>query len=132
VKHMVVLAIFIVPLYYNFKEQEPYFQLFMVADKLNLGHVLKFKEEAGQFVVAGYVPNHPAASYKIILNGNESMKLEMSVKMLAFVECGEGDPEMITLIGDYLEDFIKFVRDKLLFPLHNGICKVDGLLSLGV
>jgi acylphosphatase len=129
---MVVLAIFIVPLYYNFKEQEPYFQLFMVADKLNLGHVLKFKEEAGQFVVAGYVPNHPATSYKIVLNGNESMKLERSVKMLAFVECGEGDPEMTTLIGDNLEDFIKFMRDKLLFPLHNGICKVAGLLSLGV
>jgi hypothetical protein len=129
---MVVLAILIVALDYGFKDNEPYFQLFMVADKLNLGHVLKFKEEAGQFVVAGYVPNHPAASYKIILNGNESMKLERSVKMLAFVKCGEGDPEMTTLIGDYLEDFIKFVRDKLLLPLHNGICKVAGLLSLGV
>jgi hypothetical protein len=39
---------------------------------------------------------------------------------------------MATLVGDYLEDFFKLVRDKLLFPLHIGICKVAGLLSLGV
>jgi sulfate adenylyltransferase subunit 1 (EFTu-like GTPase family) len=59
------------------------------------------------------------------------MKLKKTLNMLAFVKCGEGDPEMTTLVGDYLEDFIKFVRDKL-FPLHNEICKVAGLLSLGV
>ena len=57
---MVVLTILIVALDYGFKEDEPYFQLFTLADKLNLGLVLKFKEEAGQFVVAGYVPNHQA------------------------------------------------------------------------
>jgi hypothetical protein len=51
---------------------------------------------------------------------------------LAFVECGEGDPEMAPLVGDYLEDFFKLVRDKLLFSLHIGTCKVGGLLLLGV
>jgi hypothetical protein len=44
---MVVLALLIVALDYGFKDDEPYFQLFMLADKLNLGLVLKFKEEAG-------------------------------------------------------------------------------------
>jgi len=44
---MVVLALLIVALDYSFKDDEPYFQLFMLADKLNLGLVLKFKEEAG-------------------------------------------------------------------------------------
>jgi hypothetical protein len=48
--------------------------------------------------------------------------------MLAFVECGEGDPKMVTLIGDFLENFFKLVKDKLLFPLYIGICKVTGLL----
>jgi hypothetical protein len=57
---MVVLAILIIALDYGFKEDEPYFQLFMLAHKLNLGVVLKFKEEAGQFGVARYVLNHPA------------------------------------------------------------------------
>jgi hypothetical protein len=60
------------------------------------------------------------------------MKLERTVKMLAFVECGEGDPDMGTLVGDNLEDFFKLVRDNLLFSLHIGTCKVCGLLSLGV
>jgi len=50
--------------------------------------------------------------------------------MLAFVECGERDPEMDTLVGDNLEDFFKLVRDKLLFLLHIGTCNVGG--SLGV
>jgi len=102
--------------------------LFTLADKLNLGLVLKFKQEEGQFVVARYVLNHPAAFYKIVLNANKSIKLEKTLKMLAFVEYGEGDPEMITLIGDYLEDFFKLVKDKLLFSLYIGICKVTGLL----
>jgi len=44
---MVVLAILIVALDYGFKKDEPYFQLFTLADKLNLGLVLRFKEEAG-------------------------------------------------------------------------------------
>jgi len=48
------------------------------------------------------------------------------------IECGEGDPEMATVVSDYLEDFFKLVRDKLLFPLHIGIYKVGSLLSLGV
>jgi len=52
--------------------------------------------------------------------------------MLAFVECGEGDPDMGTLVGDNLEDFFKLVRDNLLFSLHIGTYKVYGLLSLGV
>jgi hypothetical protein len=60
------------------------------------------------------------------------MKLERTVKMLAFVKCGEGDPDMGTLVGDNLEDFFKLVRDKLLFLLHIGTCKVVGFLSLGV
>jgi hypothetical protein len=36
------------------------------------------------------------------------------------------------VVGDYLEDFFKLVRDKLIFLLLIGICKVGGLLSLGV
>jgi hypothetical protein len=52
--------------------------------------------------------------------------------MLAFVKCGEGDPEVAIVVGDYLEDFFKLVRDKLIFLLLIGICKVGGLLSLGV
>jgi len=40
------LVILIVPLYYSFKKDESYFQLFMLVDKLNLGLVLKFKEKA--------------------------------------------------------------------------------------
>jgi len=104
----------------------------MLADKLNLGLVLKFKEEAGQFGVAGYVRNHPATFYKKVINANESMKLKRNLKMLAFVECGEGDPYMGTLVGDNLEDFFKLVRDKLLFLLHIETRKVAGLLSLGV
>jgi hypothetical protein len=68
---MVVLVVLIVTLDYSFKEDESYFVLFMFAEKLNLRLVLKFKEEAGQFVVAGYVPIHPAIFYKIVLNGNE-------------------------------------------------------------
>ncbi|KAL9354416.1 hypothetical protein Peur_052386 [Populus x canadensis] len=104
----------------------------MLADKLNLRLVLKFKEEGGQFVVAGYVSNHLAAFYKIVLNANESMKLKRNLEMVAFVECGEADPEMGTLVSDNLEDFFKLVRDKLLFPLHIGRCKVVVLLSLGV
>jgi len=60
------------------------------------------------------------------------MKLERTVKMLAFVKCGEGDLDMGTLVGDNLEDFFKLVRDKLLFLLHIGTCKVVGFLSLGV
>jgi hypothetical protein len=68
---MVVLVVLIVALDYSFKDDEPYFQLFMLAEKLNLGLILKFKEEAGQFVVAGYMPIHPAVFYKIVLNGNE-------------------------------------------------------------
>jgi len=82
--------------------------------------------------VAGYVLNHPAAFYKIVINANESMKLKRNLKMLAFVECGEGDPDMGTLVDDNLEDFFKLVRDKLLFLLHIGTRKVAGLLSLGV
>jgi len=50
VKHMVVLAIFIAALHYSFKHEEPYFQLFTLADKLNLGLVLKFKQEEGHFL----------------------------------------------------------------------------------
>ena len=42
--------------------------------------------------MAGYVLNHPAAFYKIVLGANESEKLKRTLKMLAFVECGEGDP----------------------------------------
>jgi hypothetical protein len=90
---------------------------------------LKFKQEEGQFVVARYVLNHPAAFYKIVLNANESMKLERTLQILTFIECGEEDPEMATLVRDYLEYFFKLVRDKLLFPLHIGICKVTGLLT---
>jgi hypothetical protein len=67
---MVVLAILIIDLY-GFEEDEPYFQLFTLGDNLNLGLVLKFKEEAGQFVVAGYVTNHPVVFYNIVLNANE-------------------------------------------------------------
>jgi hypothetical protein len=125
---MVVLGIFIVPLYYSFME-ELYFQL-LLAHKLNIGLVLKFKEEACQFGVAGYVRNHPAAFYKIVLNANESIKLERNLKMLAFGECGEVDLELGTVISDNLEDFFKLVRDKLLSPLHIGTCKLGGLLPL--
>jgi hypothetical protein len=46
VKHLVVLAIFIVVVDYGFKQEEPYFQLFTLADKLNIRLVLKFKQEA--------------------------------------------------------------------------------------
>jgi hypothetical protein len=60
------------------------------------------------------------------------MRLERNLKMLAFVECGEGYPEMGTLIGDNLVGFFKLVKDKLFFPLHIGTCKVGGLYSLGV
>jgi len=73
--------------------------------------------------------NHPTTFSKIVLNTNESTKLERTLKMLTFIECGEGDPEMTTLFGDYLENFLKLVRDKLLFPLHIGIYKVTGLLT---
>jgi hypothetical protein len=72
-------------LYYGFKEDKPYFQLFILADKLNLGLVFKFKKEASQFSVVGYVRNHPVAFYMIVLNVKESMKLERNLKMLAFV-----------------------------------------------
>ncbi|KAG6777838.1 hypothetical protein POTOM_017676 [Populus tomentosa] len=116
----------------SFKKEEPYFKLFTLANKLNLELALKFKEEAVHFVVVGYVPNHRTAFYKIVLNTNESMKLERTLKMLACVDCGEKDPELATLVGDYLEDVFKLVRDKLLFPLYIEICKVGGLLSLGV
>jgi hypothetical protein len=129
---MVVLAILIVSLDYSFKEDEPYFQLFTLVDNLNLDLVLKFKKEADQFLVAGYVSNHLAAFYKIVLNANESLKLERTLKMQAFVECGEGDQLMATLVSDYLEDFFKLIRGKLLFPLHIGICKDAGLLYFGV
>ena len=125
------MAIFIAALDYGFKH-ELYFQLFKLDDKLNIWHVLKFKEKAGQFVGAGYVLNHPATFYEIVLNANESMKLERTLKMLAFVKCGEGDPEVAIVVGDYLEDFFKLVRDKLIFLLLIGICKDGGLLSLGV
>jgi hypothetical protein len=60
------------------------------------------------------------------------MKLERNLNMLAFIECGEGDPKMITMVRDYLEYFFKLIRNKLLFPLNIGTCKVVGLLSLGV
>jgi hypothetical protein len=103
-----------------------------LADKLNLWLVLKFKEEAGQLVVARYVPNHSAIFYKIVFNANESLKFERTFKMLAFFEYGEGHLEMATLVSDYLEYLFKLVRDKLLFPLHIGTCKVGGLLFLGV
>jgi hypothetical protein len=56
-----------------------------LADKLNLGLLLKFKQEAGQFVVDGYMLNHAAAVSKMVLNANESVKLERTLKMLAFV-----------------------------------------------
>ncbi|KAJ6927210.1 hypothetical protein NC651_011322 [Populus alba x Populus x berolinensis] len=125
---MAVLAIFIVALDYDFKQEEPYFQLFTLPDTFNLEVVLKFKQEEDQFLVAGYVLNHHAAFYKIVLNTNESLKLERTFKMLAFVECDEGDPEMATLVADYLEQFFKLVRDKLLYLLHFEICKVAGLL----
>jgi len=68
--------------------------------------------------VARYVLNHPVAFYKIVLNTNESIKLERTLKMLTFIECGEWDPEMTALFGDYLEIFFKLLKDKLLFPLH--------------
>jgi hypothetical protein len=132
VKHLVVLVIFIVVVDYGFKQEELYFQLFMLADKLNIGLILKFKQEAGQFVVAGYVLTYPAAFYKIVLSANESEKLKKTLKMLAFVECAEGDPDMAPLVGDCSEEFFKLVRDKLLFPLHIGTCKVGGLLPLSV
>jgi len=69
-------------------------------EKLNLWIVLKFKQEEGQFVVARYVLNHPAIFYKIVLNANESIKLERTLQKLAFIECGEGDPEMATVVGN--------------------------------
>ncbi|KAJ7001249.1 hypothetical protein NC653_011626 [Populus alba x Populus x berolinensis] len=128
VKHMAVLAIFAVALDYGFKQEEPYFQLFTLPDTFNLVVTLKFKQEEDQFLVARYVLNNPAGFYKIFLNANESLKLERTFKMLAFVECDEGDLEMATLVADYLEQFFKLVRDKLLYPLHFEICKVVGLL----
>jgi len=78
---MVVLAILIIGLDYGFEEDERYFQLFTFGDNLNLGLVLKFKKEADKFLVAGYVSNHLAAFYKIVLNANESLKLERTLKM---------------------------------------------------
>jgi hypothetical protein len=69
-------------------------------EKLNLWIVLKFKQEEGQFVVARYVINHLAVFYKIVLNANESIKLERTLQKLAFIECGEGDPEMATVVGN--------------------------------
>jgi len=132
VKNLVILAIFIVVVDYGFKQEELYFQLFTLADNLNLGIFLKFKQEAGQFVVAGYVLSHPAAFSKMVLNANESVTLERTLKMLAFIECGEEDPEMATLVGDYLEDFFKLVRDYLFFPLNIGTSKVAGLLLIRV
>ncbi|KAJ6936909.1 hypothetical protein NC652_011561 [Populus alba x Populus x berolinensis] len=128
VKHMAVLAIFVVALDYGFKQKEPYFQLFTLPGTFNLVVILKFKQEEDQFLVAGYVLNNPAAFYKIFLNANESLKLEWTFKMLAFVECDEGDLEMATLVADYLEQFFKLVRDKLLYSLHFEICKVADLL----
>jgi hypothetical protein len=56
-------------------------------------------------------------------------KLEMTLQKLAFIECSEGDPEMATMVGNYLEYFFKLVRDKFLFQLHIRICKVTGLLT---
>jgi len=50
--------------------------------------------------VARYVLNHPAIFYKIVLNANESIKLERTLQKLAFIECGEGDPEMATVVGN--------------------------------
>jgi hypothetical protein len=47
---MVVLAIFVAALDYDFKQEESYFQLFTLADKLNLGLVLKFKQEKSQLI----------------------------------------------------------------------------------
>ena len=129
---MVVLAIFIATLDYDFKKEEPYFQLFTLANKLNLGLVLKFKQKESQFVVAGYVLNHLGAFYKIVINANESIKLERTLKMLAFIERGEGDPKMVTLVDDYLKDFFKLVRNKLLFPLHIGNAKLLVYFPLGV
>jgi len=111
------LTIFIAALDYGLK-QELNFQLFTLDDKLNLWLVLKLKQEEGQFVVARYVLNHAAAFSKIVRNMDESTKLERTLKMLTFIECGEGDPEMTTLFADYLEKIFKLVRDKLLFPLH--------------
>ncbi|KAG6779514.1 hypothetical protein POTOM_015903 [Populus tomentosa] len=125
---MAVLAIFVVALDYGFKQKEPYFQLFTLPGTFNLVVILKFKQEEDQFLVAGYVLNNPAAFYKIFLNANESLKLEWTFKMLAFVECDEGDLEMATLVADYLEQFFKLVRDKLLYSLHFEICKVADLL----
>jgi hypothetical protein len=78
------------------------------------------------------VLTYPAAFYKIVLGANESEKLKKTLKMLAFVECAEGDPDMAPLVGDCSEEFFKLVRDKLLFPLHIGTCKVGGLFSLSV
>ena len=128
VKHMVVLDLFAATLDYGFKQEEPYFQLFTFPNTFNPGVILKFKQEEDQFLMHGYVLNHPAAFYKIVLNANESLKSERTLKMLVFVECGEGDPEMATLIADYLEQFFKLVKDKLLYPLHIKICKVASLL----
>jgi len=63
--------------------------------------------------VARYVLNHPAAFFRVVLNTYESVKLERTLKMVTFIECGEGDPEMTTLFGDYLENFFKLVSDYL-------------------
>jgi len=59
------------------------------------------------------VLNHPTAFFRGVLNTYESVKLERTLKMVTFIECGEGDPEMTTLFGDYLEKFFKLVSDYL-------------------
>jgi len=59
VKHMVVLTIFVAALDYGFKQEEPYFQLFALADKLNLGLVLKFKQEEGQLIFCDWIYAEP-------------------------------------------------------------------------
>ena len=66
--------------------------------------------------MAGYVLNHPAAFYKIVLGANESEKLKRTLKMLLFIECGEGDPEMTTFFGDYLEIFFKTRQRQAVIP----------------
>jgi hypothetical protein len=63
--------------------------------------------------MARYVLNHLAVFCRIVLNTYESVKLERTLKMLTFIEYGEGDLEMTTLFGDYLEKFFKLVSDYL-------------------
>jgi hypothetical protein len=36
--------------------------------------------------------------------------------MLLFIECGEGDPEMTTFFGDYLENFFKTRQRQVVIP----------------